>query len=63
VDKFLRTLPGKVDAINRVASYGGWFNYFLCSASGRVGISSLGIVVDIPGLPAPGSPMPERCGP
>jgi len=63
VDKFLRTLPGKVDAINRVASYGGWFNYFLCSASGRVGISSLGIVVDIPGLPVPGTPMPERCGP
>jgi phospholipid/cholesterol/gamma-HCH transport system substrate-binding protein len=63
VDKFLATLPHKVEAINRVSSYGGWFNYFLCSASGRVGISSLGIVVDIPGLPAPGSPMPARCGP
>lgn len=62
VDKFLANLPGKVEAINRVSSYGGWFNYFLCSASGRVGISSLGIVVDIPALPAPGSPMPERCG-
>lgn len=63
VDKFLSELPHKVEAINRVASYGGWFNYFLCRASGRVGISSLGIVVDIPALPAPGSPMPERCGP
>ncbi|HEU5472388.1 MAG TPA: MCE family protein [Actinophytocola sp.] len=63
VDRFLRTLPHKVASINRVASYGGWFNYFLCSASGRVGISSLGIVVDIPALPLPGSPMPERCGP
>ena len=62
VDKFLAELPHKVEAINRVSSYGGWFNYFLCRASGKVGISSLGIVVDIPGLPAPGSPMPERCG-
>jgi phospholipid/cholesterol/gamma-HCH transport system substrate-binding protein len=63
VDKFLKTLPGKVESISRVASYGGWFNYFLCSASGRVGISSLGITVNIPGLPAAGSPMPERCQP
>jgi phospholipid/cholesterol/gamma-HCH transport system substrate-binding protein len=62
VDKFLAGLPHKVEAISRVSSYGGWFNYFLCRASGRVGISSLGIVVDIPALPAPGSPMPERCG-
>jgi phospholipid/cholesterol/gamma-HCH transport system substrate-binding protein len=62
VDKFLTNLPHKVEAINRVSSYGGWFNYFLCSASGRIGISSLGIVVDIPALPAPGSPMAERCG-
>ncbi|MFL6144850.1 MAG: MCE family protein [Labedaea sp.] len=63
VDRFLATLPHKVAAINRVASYGGWFNYFLCSASGRVGISRLGIVVDLPALPAPGSPLPARCGP
>jgi phospholipid/cholesterol/gamma-HCH transport system substrate-binding protein len=62
VDKFLANLPHKVEAINRVSSYGGWFNYFLCRLSGRVGISSLGIVVDIPALPAPGSPMPARCG-
>ena len=62
VDRFLAGLPHKVESISRVSSYGGWFNYFLCRASGRVGISSLGIVVDIPALPAPGSPMPERCG-
>jgi phospholipid/cholesterol/gamma-HCH transport system substrate-binding protein len=63
VDRFLATLPHKVESINRVASYGGWFNYFLCSASGRVGISSLGIVVDIPALPVAGTPMAGRCGP
>jgi len=63
VDKFLAGLPHKVQAINRVSSYGGWFNYYLCSASGRLGISELGIVVDIPALPVPGTPMAERCGP
>jgi phospholipid/cholesterol/gamma-HCH transport system substrate-binding protein len=63
VDHFLATLPHKVQAINRVSSYGGWFNYYLCSASGRIGISELGIVVDIPAIPAPGSPTAERCGP
>jgi len=35
VDKFLSGLPHKVEAINRVSSYGGWFNYFLCRASGH----------------------------
>ncbi len=63
VDHFLKNLPGKVNAITRSASYGGWFNYFLCSASGRIGVSELGIVVDIPALPLPGTQRPERCGP
>jgi phospholipid/cholesterol/gamma-HCH transport system substrate-binding protein len=63
VDRFLAGLPHKLQTINRVASYGGWFNYYLCSASGRVGVSDLGIVVDIPALPLAGTPMVERCGP
>ncbi|TDP95167.1 MCE family protein [Labedaea rhizosphaerae] len=33
VDSFLETLPGKLDAIGRTASYGSWFNFFLCSAT------------------------------
>lgn len=61
VDKFLANLPNKIQTINRVSSYGGWFNYYLCSASGRVGVSDLGITVDIPALPIPGTPMAERC--
>ncbi len=63
VDKFLAGLPHKIQTINRVSSYGGWFNYYLCSASGRIGVSDLGITVDIPALPVPGTPMVERCGP
>ena len=63
VDKFLAGLPHKIRTINRVSSYGGWFNYYLCSASGRIGVSDLGIVVDIPALPLAGTPMVDRCGP
>ena len=61
VDQFLAKLPHKLQTINRVASYGGWFNYYLCSASGRIGVSDLGISVDLPLLPVPGTPMAERC--
>ena len=63
VDKFLSGLPHKIQTINRVSSYGGWFNYYLCSMSGRIGVSELGITVDLPALPIPGTPMAERCGP
>lgn len=63
VDKFLTGLPHKIQTINRVSSYGGWFNYYLCSMSGRIGVSELGITVDIPALPLAGTPMVERCGP
>lgn len=61
VDTFLAGLPHKVQTISRVSSYGGWFNYYLCSASGRVGVSDLGVTVDLPVLPIPGTPMSERC--
>jgi phospholipid/cholesterol/gamma-HCH transport system substrate-binding protein len=61
VDKFLAGLPHKVETINRVSSYGGWYNYYLCSMSGRIGISDLGISVELPLVPIPGTPMAERC--
>ena len=32
-------------------------------ASGRIGVSDLGIVVDLPVLPLAATPMVERCGP
>ncbi|HEX6353735.1 MCE family protein [Actinophytocola sp.] len=61
VDKFLAGLPHKVQTINRVSSYGGWYNYYLCSMSGRVGVSDLGVMVDLPLVPIAGTPMAERC--
>jgi len=61
VDAFLAGLPHKIQTISRVSSYGGWFNYYLCGMSGRVGVSDLGISVDLPALPIPGTPMAERC--
>lgn len=61
VDKFLAGLPNKIQTISRVSSYGGWFNYYLCSMSGRVGVSDLGVSVDLPFLPVPGTPPAERC--
>jgi phospholipid/cholesterol/gamma-HCH transport system substrate-binding protein len=33
VDEFLRTLPAKMTDIARLASYGSWLNFFLCSAT------------------------------
>jgi phospholipid/cholesterol/gamma-HCH transport system substrate-binding protein len=61
VDKFLAGLPHKVETINRVSSYGGWYNYYLCSMSGRIGVSDLGVSVDLPLVPIAGTPMAERC--
>ncbi|MBP2473046.1 phospholipid/cholesterol/gamma-HCH transport system substrate-binding protein [Crossiella equi] len=58
---FLDHFPTKVRSIARVASYGGWFNFFACRVSGRVGVSSLGVTVDLPVLPLAGTSMPERC--
>jgi phospholipid/cholesterol/gamma-HCH transport system substrate-binding protein len=33
VEQFLTTLPTKLDALGRTASYGSWLNFFLCSAT------------------------------
>ncbi|TDD88592.1 MCE family protein [Saccharopolyspora karakumensis] len=59
VERFAAGLPNKLNTINRTASYGSWFNYFLCRSSGQVRISSLGVAVPLPAT----SPeqMPERC--
>ncbi|MCP3803866.1 MCE family protein [Allokutzneria sp. A3M-2-11 16] len=56
LDGFLKRLPMKYENLGRIASYGSWFNFFLCSA-------------DAPGVqPAPGGPpvgiplTAARCG-
>ena len=61
LDTFLQKLPGDLQAFTRTASYGSWFNYYLCRLSGTVSIGSLGVSVPI--VPFPVSQMPARCGP
>jgi phospholipid/cholesterol/gamma-HCH transport system substrate-binding protein len=36
VDEFLGRLPGKLDTITRTATYGSWFNFYLCDFDGKV---------------------------
>ncbi|HVV30727.1 MAG TPA: MlaD family protein [Mycobacteriales bacterium] len=37
LEAFLQHLPGKINAITRTASYGSWFNFYLCSADIALG--------------------------
>jgi phospholipid/cholesterol/gamma-HCH transport system substrate-binding protein len=36
LNSFLQTLPTKLTTIGRVASYGSWLNFYLCSINGRI---------------------------
>ncbi len=35
-EKFLSTSPGKLETLTRTATYGSWFNFYLCRFNGRV---------------------------
>jgi phospholipid/cholesterol/gamma-HCH transport system substrate-binding protein len=37
IDRALAGLPERYEALTRVASYGSWFNFFLCDFNGTVG--------------------------
>ena len=39
-EKFMRTTPGKLETITRTATYGAWFNFYLCRFNGRVVLPS-----------------------
>lgn len=41
VQDFLRTLPGKLESISRTATYGSWFNFYLCAGSGTITLPPL----------------------
>ncbi|EWM15529.1 MULTISPECIES: MCE family protein [unclassified Kutzneria] len=51
LNQFLQTLPGKVETITRTATYGSWFNFFLCSASGTVAVPPIISPVTLPVAP------------
>lgn len=57
VERFVQGLPSKVNTIMRTASYGSWFNFYLCQSTGVVGVSKLGVVVPVD----PSSNPPARC--
>jgi phospholipid/cholesterol/gamma-HCH transport system substrate-binding protein len=49
VEHFIQFLPEKTAKLTRLVSYGSWFNFYLCSASGEVSIP--GIItqpIDVP---------------
>ncbi|WP_190820683.1 MCE family protein [Saccharopolyspora pogona] len=54
-DQVLRNMPGKLETIGRTASHGSWFNFYMCKASGTVGVGKLS-------LPLPLMPVTQpRC--
>ncbi|MEO6702774.1 MAG: MCE family protein [Jatrophihabitantaceae bacterium] len=40
LNQFLQTLPTKLNSIGRIASYGSWVNFYLCSVTGRIPVPS-----------------------
>ncbi|MEU5694261.1 MCE family protein [Actinosynnema sp. NPDC020468] len=47
VEGVIQRLPNKLEAFSRTASYGSWFNFFLCEGSGKVAVPPL-ITTPIP---------------
>jgi len=41
VEGVLQRLPNKLETITRTATYGSWFNFFLCEGSGQVSVPPL----------------------
>ena len=57
VEHFIQFLPQKLAAIIPTASYGSWFNFFLCSAGGTVAVPPV-----IPAVKLPLEPVTQtRC--
>ena len=57
IEGTLHRLPDRYAALTRTASYGSWFNFFLCDADGRVVLPS-GVDAPAPGLTSDAA----RCG-
>jgi phospholipid/cholesterol/gamma-HCH transport system substrate-binding protein len=52
LDRTLAGLPGRYTDLTRVASYGSWFNFYLCDFDGRVGLAGQP-VLDPPAFDSP----------
>ncbi|MDX6279650.1 MAG: phospholipid/cholesterol/gamma-HCH transport system substrate-binding protein, partial [Kribbellaceae bacterium] len=44
--KTLQNMPGKLETLTRTASYGSWFNFYLCGFDGNVTLP-LGVRIPI----------------
>lgn len=58
VERFLQNWPGKLNTISRAASYGSWFQFYLCGLTGSVGLGGVVPAFEIPAYTNPA----ERCG-
>jgi phospholipid/cholesterol/gamma-HCH transport system substrate-binding protein len=43
VDATLKRMPGKLNTITRTATYGSWFNFYLCDFEGRIILSNAAV--------------------
>lgn len=59
VDRFLQVLPIKLRKVGRTATYGSWFNFYLCEFHGRVVLPN-GDPVPVEYPPA-GTKVADRC--
>jgi phospholipid/cholesterol/gamma-HCH transport system substrate-binding protein len=59
IDRSLQVLPIKLNKIGRTATYGSWFNFYLCHFQGRVRLpGGRSAAVD---YPLPGMKIADRC--
>jgi phospholipid/cholesterol/gamma-HCH transport system substrate-binding protein len=56
----LRFLPEKLNTLSRTASYGSWFNFYLCGIEGTVTVPVTNAPLVVP-LTTP--PPAARCSP
>jgi phospholipid/cholesterol/gamma-HCH transport system substrate-binding protein len=59
LEQTLLNLPGKLETVSRAGSYGSWFQFYLCGATGSVGLEPYLPPAEIPAFTS-ASP---RCGP
>jgi phospholipid/cholesterol/gamma-HCH transport system substrate-binding protein len=59
LDRALQVLPIKLNKVGRTATYGSWFNFYLCHFQGRVRLpGGQSVPVD---YPLPGMKVADRC--
>jgi phospholipid/cholesterol/gamma-HCH transport system substrate-binding protein len=56
-EKFLSNSPGKINTITRTATYGSWFNFYMCDFSGTIVLPSA-----VPGTPGVKIPVDKPAG-